>query len=199
MEFEYRRPQVRPVVGHAVSGDEPGINVVGVHPRAGATGLLADMAQLSDRLEAAARRTDRRIGAALTCASATVRAARARLGCDLLVIDGASVPTDLPIVHVGGLRIDRMSRTVTQAGNRIRVSRTMFDLLSLLASEPTRVFSKLEIYRTIWGADRISPSSARALDSHVVRLRNALGGPPWLPRHRGVGVSLLPPDVTLAA
>jgi DNA-binding response OmpR family regulator len=160
--------------------------------------LLAEMAALSERLEHAAHSTDRHVSAALVCAGATVRAARARLGCDLLLLDSADGWRDVPVVEVGGLRIDRPSRTVTRAGERIRLSRTLFDLLSLLATEPTRVYSKTEICRALWSSNRLPRGASRTIDSHVARLRGALGGPPWAPAHRGVGVSLLPPDIALA-
>ena len=55
----------------------------------------------------------------------------------------------------------------------MHVSRTEYELLLKLASDPTRVFTKSELTRTIWGRDHIS---GRTLDSHVTRLRGHLSG-----------------------
>jgi DNA-binding response OmpR family regulator len=43
------------------------------------------------------------------------------------------------------------ARKALQAGRDLRLSRLEFDLLAPLAAEPTRVFTKCELLREVWG------------------------------------------------
>jgi DNA-binding response OmpR family regulator len=58
-------------------------------------------------------------------------------------------------------------------GERVVLSQKEFSLLRTLASEPTRVFTKDELLRSIWGFR--ARGSTRTLDSHACRLRHKLG------------------------
>jgi DNA-binding response OmpR family regulator len=73
---------------------------------------------------------------------------------------------------VGDLVIDPPSRLVTVDGQPIALSQKEFGLLRILASDPTRVFSKEELLAAVW-AYRGS-SKTRTLDSHASRLRRKL-------------------------
>ena len=75
-------------------------------------------------------------------------------------------------LRVGPLRVDALSRTVTLHGQRLELSSREFMLLRALAGEPTRVFTKPELLRSIWGHDALGTS--RTLDSHACRLRHKL-------------------------
>ena len=75
-------------------------------------------------------------------------------------------------VHVGELHIDTAARTADVNGAAVKLSRTEFELLAKLASDPPRVFSKADLKRAIWGAD--APARDRTLDSHAHRLRRNL-------------------------
>ena len=72
-------------------------------------------------------------------------------------------------------------------------------LLRVLAAEPTRVFTKAELLRTIWGFR--SMGTTRTLDSHACRLRHKLGvhGDRFVVNVWGVGYRLVDPVVALAA
>src|SRR3954453_18957272 len=54
-------------------------------------------------------------------------------------------------LRVGGLVIDPVSREVTTGETRIELSAKEFALLRTLAAEPTRVFTKDELLRGVWG------------------------------------------------
>ena len=84
-------------------------------------------------------------------------------------------PTRRGRLRVGALDIDPAARSVTLNGRRVLVSQKEFALLRTLASDATRVWSKDELLRTIWGyrANGAS-SSTRTLDSHACRLRQKL-------------------------
>jgi DNA-binding response OmpR family regulator len=92
---------------------------------------------------------------------------------------------------IGSLIVDRDERRALHAGAEIPLSRLEFDLLAHLAGAPTRVFSKWELLRDVWGFR--SRGSSRTVDAHAVRLRRKLalaGAPHLLHTVRGVGYRL---------
>jgi DNA-binding response OmpR family regulator len=75
-------------------------------------------------------------------------------------------------IKVGDLAIDRLARVVTVRGDSVHLAGKEFELLSALAEEPHRVFTKDELLRDVWGYR--SFTRTRTLDSHVSRLRQKL-------------------------
>jgi DNA-binding response OmpR family regulator len=75
-------------------------------------------------------------------------------------------------LRVGKLTIDTASRQVHLRGNRVTLASREFALLRELATDPTRVFTKHELLRTVWGYRTCG--STRTLDSHACRLRQKL-------------------------
>ena len=94
-------------------------------------------------------------------------------------------------VRVGELVIDPAARSVRLRDRHIDVSPKEFALLRLLASQPTRVFTKEELLREVWGYRAIG--STRTLDSHACRLRQKLGedGDAFVVNVWGVGYRLV--------
>src|SRR3954451_3792086 len=76
-------------------------------------------------------------------------------------------------LRVGDLEIDPPSREVWLRDRRVTLSQKEFALLRTLAAQPTRVFTKEELLRNVWGFR--SMGSTRTLDSHACRLRQKLG------------------------
>jgi len=76
-------------------------------------------------------------------------------------------------LRVGPLEIDPPSREVLLRGARLDLSQKEFGLLRALAAEPTRVITKEELLRTVWGYRSLG--TTRTLDSHACRLRRKLG------------------------
>ena len=68
--------------------------------------------------------------------------------------------------------IDLPARVVTVRGEPVHLAGKEFELLAALAVEPTRVFTKDELLRDVWGYR--SFTRTRTLDSHVSRLRQKL-------------------------
>lgn len=98
------------------------------------------------------------------------------------------------MIRVGDLTVDLSARMVTLQAVPIDVSRKEFDLLRLLATDPTRVFTKNELLRTLRGRQQ---GTTRTLDSHACRLRAKLsvGGEYWVHNVWGVGYRLTDPSV----
>jgi DNA-binding response OmpR family regulator len=72
----------------------------------------------------------------------------------------------------GPLAIDRVTRSVTVHGLTVALSAKEYELLVKLALEPTRVFTKEELLRDVWGYRSLGRT--RTLDSHASRLRRKL-------------------------
>src|SRR4051794_16811895 len=72
----------------------------------------------------------------------------------------------------GPIAIDRATRRVTVHGFTVALAAKEFELLAKLASEPTRVFTKEELLREVWGF--VALGRTRTLDSHASRLRRKL-------------------------
>jgi DNA-binding response OmpR family regulator len=91
------------------------------------------------------------------------------------------------VLRHGELLIDRGAREVRVGERPIAVTRKEFDLLTLLAAHPDRVFSRKEVMAKVW--DDIPARPSRTIDTHVSTLRNKLGGG-WIVTVRGVGFRL---------
>lgn len=91
---------------------------------------------------------------------------------------------------VGDLRIDPVTRRVTLAGAIVELAAKEFELLLALAAEPTRVFTKAELLRDVWGF-RSPTARTRTLDSHACRLRRKLAPGEFVVNVWGVGYKLV--------
>jgi len=74
--------------------------------------------------------------------------------------------------RVGELLIDPLRRKVMVGEREVPLAKKEFTLLRVLAADPTRVFTKEELLRDVWGYG--SPGRTRTLDSHASRLRRKL-------------------------
>ena len=72
----------------------------------------------------------------------------------------------------GPVAIDRTTRRVTVHGLAVALSAKEYEFLVKLAAEPTRVFTKEELLRDVWGFRSLGRT--RTLDSHASRLRRKL-------------------------
>lgn len=73
----------------------------------------------------------------------------------------------------GRLYLNRSSHEVTYNGEPVELANKEFDLVSLLVSQPEKVFSRDEILNKIW--DREVLVGERTIDVHVRKLRSKFG------------------------
>jgi two-component system alkaline phosphatase synthesis response regulator PhoP len=73
----------------------------------------------------------------------------------------------------GDLEINKSKFTVSYKGNEILLAKKEFELLSLLASKPGRVFLRNEILQRVWGTDVIVGD--RTIDVHIRKIRQKIG------------------------
>jgi DNA-binding response OmpR family regulator len=94
-------------------------------------------------------------------------------------------------MRVGALEVDPASRTVLLRGRPVALTQKEFALLRTLAAQPTKVHTKDDLLRTVWGFR--SRGSTRTLDSHACRLRGKLGadGDRYVLNVWGVGYRLV--------
>jgi DNA-binding response OmpR family regulator len=94
-------------------------------------------------------------------------------------------------LRVGELELDPVAREVRLRGARVALSQKEFALLRRLAAEPTRVFTKAELLRDVWGFRALG--ATRTLDSHACRLRQKLSvrGDRFVVNVWGVGYRLV--------
>ncbi len=73
----------------------------------------------------------------------------------------------------GDLEINKTKFTVYYKGEEIQLAKKEFELLSLLASKPGRVFLRNEILQRVWGTDVIVGD--RTIDVHIRKIRQKAG------------------------
>ena len=92
-------------------------------------------------------------------------------------------------IESGELRIEPARRTVELAGEPVQLTYVEFELLTALASEPARVFTREMLLRALWGDSAYR--EPRTIDVHVRHLREKLERDPREPEYiftvRGVG------------
>jgi DNA-binding response OmpR family regulator len=95
------------------------------------------------------------------------------------------------LLRLGDLVIDLVGRRVEVGGQPVRLSAREFDLLQALARDPSRVFTKSELLRDVWGF--ASAGASRTVDTHACRLRRKLSGGAraYVVTVRGVGYRLV--------
>ena len=80
---------------------------------------------------------------------------------------------DESIVKIGDLTINREEYKITLKKEEIILPRKEFELLSLLASKPGKVFKREEILDKVWGNEVVV--GGRTIDVHIRKLREKIG------------------------
>ncbi len=88
------------------------------------------------------------------------------------------------VLDFNGIKINKDQYFVEIDGERITLPRKEFELLSLLASSPNKVFNRETILKTVWGQDVIV--GGRTIDVHVRKLREKIGND-FIQTIKGVG------------
>jgi two-component system alkaline phosphatase synthesis response regulator PhoP len=77
------------------------------------------------------------------------------------------------ITTIGSITLDRTRYLVIKNDQELILPKKEFELLNLLMSKPERVFTRDEIYDTVWGSEVIVGD--RTIDVHIRKLREKLG------------------------
>jgi two-component system alkaline phosphatase synthesis response regulator PhoP len=76
-------------------------------------------------------------------------------------------------VTIGNLVIDKERYLILKDGEEMILPRKEFELLSLLVSKPGKVFTREEIYYSVWGDNVVVGD--RTIDVHIRKLREKIG------------------------
>jgi len=97
-----------------------------------------------------------------------------------------------PVLAFGRWRIDLAARRVEVSGREVRLTRTEYNLLALLARHAGKVLTHRQILREVWGPG--SAEQAHYVRVYMAQLRHKLEEDPARPRHlvteSGVGYRL---------
>ena len=103
-------------------------------------------------------------------------------------------PTPDHVIATGDLVIDARSREVMRSGDLIDVTKTEFDLLLILATQPRQVFTARQLFQFVWSSHYFDAD--HVIETHISRLRRKLGESGNEPRYihtvRGVGYRFEP-------
>ncbi len=76
-------------------------------------------------------------------------------------------------VKVGNIIIDRDEYMIIKEGRKFSLPRKEFELFSLLASKPGKVFKRDDILDKVWGSEVVV--GGRTIDVHIRKLREKIG------------------------
>ena len=88
-------------------------------------------------------------------------------------LNDAAPEVNSEVMSIGDLTIDREAYKIISKGVEIVLPRKEFELLSLLASKPGKVFKRDEILDKVWGNEVVV--GGRTIDVHIRKLREKIG------------------------
>lgn len=83
-----------------------------------------------------------------------------------------SVMSNNEVIEIRGLKIDSTARRVWVDGVEKFLTTKEFDLLSFLAANPNKVFSKAELFREIWDMDSVGDITTVTV--HIKKIREKI-------------------------
>ena len=92
------------------------------------------------------------------------------------------------VIELGDLVINREEYKIVKGEKEMVLPRKEFELLSLLASRPGKVFKRDDILDSVWGNDVVV--GGRTIDVHIRKLREKIGDDTFK-TVKGVGYKLV--------
>lgn len=83
------------------------------------------------------------------------------------------IPENTNTIVIGSLVIDKERYLIRMDNEEMVLPRKEFELLSLLVSKPGKVFTREEIYYSVWGDNVVVGD--RTIDVHIRKLREKIG------------------------
>ncbi len=92
---------------------------------------------------------------------------------------------------IGDIVLDLQTKELAIDGKPVALTKTEFEILALLASSPSRLFSREEIIERLW---KDAPyTTERTIDVHITRLRKKMGEhASWISSRTGYGYRFNP-------
>ena len=96
------------------------------------------------------------------------------------------------VLEFGDVHLDLEKRSATRGANPLKLTKTEFALLDLLAKNAGKSVSREQILDSVWGYTYFP--TTRTVDTHIYRLRKKLGDdgeqPKWIQKIQGEGYCL---------
>ncbi|WP_272491142.1 response regulator transcription factor [Paenibacillus apiarius] len=108
---------------------------------------------------------------------------------------------ELTVYQYGRFQLDEAAGELRVEGRPVECPAMVFQLLLFLCKHPNRIFSKSELYESVWGHDAVSDDNTVMV--HIHRIRERIEASPSQPEVlltvRGMGYKLVPPATSSAA
>lgn len=101
-------------------------------------------------------------------------------------------PPARSLLQFGELQIDLAAHSARHRGADVPLTATQFKLLAVLARNPNRVFSRMQLMETATGD--YYDGYERTIDSHISHLRRKLGANELIQTVHGIGYKFVPPE-----
>lgn len=86
---------------------------------------------------------------------------------------GSGKVKDNDVIEIGGIKIDKTARRVFVDGEEKIFTTKEFSLLTFLAENPNKVFTKDDLFRNIWGME--SMGDIATVTVHIKKIREKIG------------------------
>lgn len=103
----------------------------------------------------------------------SIKEVSARVKAVLKRTSGIQTTEKKKLIELGELTIDMNAKSVTLNGHNILLTKKEFEILSMMAKAPNRIFSREDILGKVWQEDGYVLE--RTVDVHITRLRKKLG------------------------
>ncbi len=105
--------------------------------------------------------------------------------------ENSATPDSGERLTAGDLVMDLSTKELTIGGEAVALTKTEFEILALLAQNPSRIFSREEIIDRLW--TDAPYTTERTVDVHITRLRKKLGArAAWISSRAGYGYRFNP-------
>lgn len=96
-------------------------------------------------------------------------------------LGGGAVKEEKDVLTIGGIELNDRTKEVTLDGDSISLTRTEYEILKLLMSNPGKVYSPNEIYELVWNNNPYGTENTVAV--HIRHLREKVEYNPAEPRY----------------
>lgn len=103
----------------------------------------------------------------------SIKEVTARVKAVLKRSGNKEIPEKKKIIEIGELIIDLTGKNVQVNNQAIQLTKKEFEILSMMAKAPNRIFSREDILGRVWQEDGYVLE--RTVDVHITRLRKKLG------------------------
>lgn len=103
----------------------------------------------------------------------SIKEVSARVKAVLKRSGGTGLPEKKQIIEIEGLIINLTTKQITLEGKYLLLTKKEFEILSMMAKSPNRIFSREDILGKVWQEDGYVLE--RTVDVHITRLRKKLG------------------------